>query len=188
MKQVTIEVPEGKKTEWREIDGLMTLVMVDEQAQDTRPVTERIKTVEDALRALGTPEEEIQGFFKKFEIFGKDVVAYMKLRVIAEALNEGWKPKFTTDEYRYYPWFYLYTKEEIENMDEDERKQLWLFGGGSNSGSGCGLASADSGYAWSYSHSHISARLAVKTDELAVYFGKQFIDIWADYVTMTSEE
>lgn len=31
------------------------------------PVTERIKTFEDALRELGTPEKEINGFFEKYE-------------------------------------------------------------------------------------------------------------------------
>lgn len=182
MKQVTIEVPEGKKTEWREVDGLMTLVLVNEQAQDTRPVTERIKTVEDALRALGTPEEDIPDFFNKFESLGNDVVAYMKLKVIAEALNEGWKPSFTVNEYRWYPWFVFYTKDEIDNMDEEERKRLWLFGGSSYYGSHCGLACSDSYYAWSPAASALSARLAVKSEELADYFGKQFIGIWADYV------
>ena len=60
--------------------------------------------------------------------------------------------------------------------------ELWLFGGNSNNGSYCGLASSDSSDAWSYSFAFISARLAVKSKELAVYFGKQFIEIWADYV------
>ena len=184
MKQVTIEVPEGKKTEWREVDGLMTLVMVDEQAQDTRPVTERIKTLEDALRELGTPEDEIPNFFKKYEGLGKDVVAYAKLRVIAEALNEGWKPSFTEDEYRYYPWFYLMTQEEIDSQSEEWKKshRLWLFGGLSYHGSSCGLAYSRSGRAWSHAYSALSARLAMKTEELAKYFGNQFIEIWADYV------
>ena len=182
MKQVTIEVPEGKKTEWREVDGLMTLVMVDEQAQDTRPVTERIKTVEDALRSLGTSEEDIPDFFNKFESLGNDVVVYMKLRVIAEALNEGWKPSFTVNEYRWYPWFVFYTKDEIHNMDKEERKRLWLIGGYSYDGSVCGLAYSGSSDAWSIANSNVSARLAVKSEELADYFGKQFIGIWADYV------
>lgn len=35
---------------------------------------------------------------------------------------------------------------------------------------------------WSHSSAYFSARLAVKSEELAIYFGKQFIDIWANYV------
>lgn len=112
----------------------------------------------------------------------------MKLRIIAAALNEQHEatldefPKFTTDEYRYYPWFYLYTQAEIDEMDEERKKSLWLFGGRSVNGAYCGLASANSNLAWSASGSDISARLAVKTEELAVYFGHQFRDIWAEYV------
>lgn len=139
------------------------------------PVTERIKTFEDALRELGTPEEEIEGFFDKYEGLGKDVIAYLKLRVIAEALNEGWKPQFTNEEYRWYPWFTFWTEEELKEKSERWKKDhaLWLFGGDSGLAASCGLAAA---------YSSISARLAVKSEELAVYFGKQFISIWADYV------
>lgn len=182
MKEITINVPDGKNVEWKEIDGKTVLVMIDEV--DERPVTERIKTLEDALRELGTPEDEIPNFFKKYEGLGKDVVAYAKLRVIAEALNEGWKPSFTEDEYRYYPWFYLMTQEEIDSQSEEWKKShsLWLFGGNSRYGSNCGLASSFSLRAWSFASSCLSARLAMKTEELAKYFGNQFIEIWADYV------
>lgn len=48
-KQITIPVPDGKRAEW--INGVLTLV--DEQKVDNRPVTERIKTFEDACNALG---------------------------------------------------------------------------------------------------------------------------------------
>ena len=50
-KKIEIEVPEGKKAEWQEIDGKTILVAVDEA--DKRPVTERIKTFEDAVLATG---------------------------------------------------------------------------------------------------------------------------------------
>ena len=60
--------------------------------------------------------------------------------------------------------------------------QLVMFGGASPYGVSCGLACVSSGSAWSNAFSNISARLAVKSEELADYFGKQFIGIWADYV------
>ena len=124
----------------------------------------------------------------------KDVVAYMKIRIIAAALNELHEstldefPKFTTDEYRWYPWFYLYTQGEIDKMDEEEKKKLWLFGGDSNNGANCGLAYAYSPGAWSGSDANFSARLAVKSEELAKYFGQQFIDIWSDYISLPHKE
>ena len=160
--------------------------MTDEK--DNRPVTERIKTVEDACNELGEENVLVQAYrTAEFNTSGNqndvsDVVAYLKLRVIAEALNEGWKPQFTHDETRYYPWFYFCTQEEIDKMDEEKKKKLWLFGGYSSDGACCGLAAADSDYAWSNSSASFSARLAVKSEALAKYFGQQFVDIWADYL------
>ena len=188
-KTIQIQVPEGKVAEWQEIDGKTILVAVDEV--DNRPVTERIKTFEDAVLATGMtlPFDDNQ-----LSYLPKDVVAYMKLGIIAAALNGLTEdtidefPKFTDDEYRYYPWFYLYTQEQIDNMDEEKKKSLWRFGGCSCYGANCGLAYADSDDAWSYSDADLSARLAVKSEALAKYFGQQFIDIWSDYVALPHKE
>ena len=191
-KKIEIEIPEGKVAEWKEINGVTTLVLVDEK--DNRPVTERIKTFEDACNELGEENVLVQAYrTAEFNTSGNqndvsDVVAYLKLRVIAEALNEGGEPQFTTDECRWYPWFYLYTQEEIDKMDEEKKKKLWLFGGNSDSGSYCGLAVEFSHCAWSTSVSYLSARLAVKSGALAKYFGQQFIDIWSDYVALPRKE
>ena len=184
-KKIEIELPEGKVAEWKEINGVTTLVLTDEK--DNRPVIERIKTFEDAVKATGMtlPFDDSQ-----LSYLPKDVVSYMKLRIIAAALNELHEatldefPEFTTDEYRWYPWFNLYTQEEIDNMGEEKKKKLWLFGGSSYDGAPCGLAYADSNCVWSYSGSSFSARLAVKSESLAKYFGQQFIDIWSDYVAL----
>ena len=186
MKEITIPVPEGKKAEW--INGVLTLV--DEETKDNRPVMERIKTLDDAINELGEDNPLVQAYKSvDFNTSGNsrdvmDVIAYLKLRIIVSALNEGWEPQFTTNEYRYYPYFYLYTKEELaEKSDEwKESHKLWLFGGSSNYGSKCGLACASSHDAWANSYSNRSARLALKSEELAIYCGKQFVDIWADYV------
>lgn len=182
-KKIEIEIPEGKVAEWKVINGVTTLVLVDEE--DNLPVTERIKTFEDAVMATGMklPFDDNQ-----LSCLPKDVVAYMKLRVIAAALNELHEttldefPKFTTDEYRWYPWFNLYKREDIDKIDEEGKKSLWMFGGNSSHGAYCGLAYASSAYAWPGSAARVSARLAVKSEELAKYFGQQFIDIWADYM------
>ena len=189
-KKIEIEVPEGKVAEWKVINGVSALVLIDEA--DNRPVTERIKTFEDACNELGEENVLVQAYrTAEFNTSGNqndvsDVFAYLKLRVIAEALNEGWEPQFTTDEYRWYPWFYLYTQEEIDKMDEEKKKKLWLWGGGSDNGANCVLASASSHNAWSSSHAYCSARLSVKSEVLAKYFGQQFIDIWTDYLICKS--
>ena len=190
MKEVTIAVPDGKRAEW--VNGVLTLV--DEAQKDNRPVMERIKTFEDACAELGNDHPAVMAYKELLSIatredflveyFGKDVVTYLKLRIIAAALNEGWEPQFTEDEYRWYPWFTLWTEEELKEKSEEWKAdhKLWLFGGSSLSGSNCGLAYSSSDSAWAYSNANYSARLAVKSEELADYFGKQFIDIWADYV------
>lgn len=151
-------------------------------AQD---IKDRVKTFTDALRVLGTPEELISDdFFKEQEKLGEDVVAMLKLRVIAEALNEGWRPKFEKgDECRYYPWFYIYTKEKYEELDEDEKKKCRVVGrSGSYASAFGGVVYAGAGYASSYSYANLGSRLAFKTRELAEYCGKQFIDIWEKFL------
>lgn len=188
-KKIEIEIPEGKVAEWKEINGVTTLVLTEEK--DNRPVTERIKTFEDAVNATGMklPLDDNQ-----LSCLPKDVVAYMKLRIIAAALNGLTEdtldefPKFTTDEYRYNPWFYLYTQEEIDNMDEEKKKKLWRFRVYSINGSDCVLAYANSHCTWSNELPSFSVRIAVKSKELAEYFGNQFIDIWADYVALPRNE
>lgn len=150
-------------------------------AQD---IKDRVKTFTDALRVLGTPEELISDdFFKEQEKLGEDVVAMLKLRVIAEALNEGWRPKFDGDECRFYPWFYIYTKKEYEELDEDEKKECRVVGRSSNgAGAYGGVACASAHNASSYSGTSRGSRLAFKTRELAEYCGKQFIEIWEKWL------
>lgn len=194
-KTIQIQIPEGKVAEWKEINGVTTLVMVDEI--DNRPVTERIKTFEDARKEVGRlaegGNEALANLLCDYEsnadnILTKSTLAYMKLCIIAAALNEGFEPHFTKDEYRWYPWLYLYTQEEIDKMDKEKKKKLWLFGGSSAFCASCGLASAYSSDASSVSSASLSARLAVKSEALAKYFGQQFIDIWSDYVALPHKD
>lgn len=154
-----------------------------------KDIKDRVKTFEDACRELGNDHplviqyklynEQMKGNFDYME----DLTSYFKLRIITAALNEGWEPQFTKDEYRWYPWYNLYTQEEIDRMDEDEKKEvgLLLWGGSALYGSLCGLASAASYVAWSYSSSFFGSRLAFKSEELATYAGKQFIKIYANF-------
>lgn len=188
-KTIQIEVPSGKKAEWQEVDGKTVLVMVDEK--DNRPVTERIKTFEDACNELGEDNLMVRVYQTLIardgkteqslaEWMGKDVVAFLKLRIITEALNEGWHPKFTEDEYRYYPWFYIYTKEEYDNFSEEEKRRCV--------GRAVSNANANGGLVFALTYPQCGIRFAFSTKELAEYAGKQFIDIWADFVFDNSLE
>lgn len=193
-KTIQIEVTADKKAEWQEVDGKTVLVMVDEK--DNRPVTERIKTFEDACNELGEDHPMVSvydalvtranGEQSLAEWMGKDVVAFLKLRIITEALNEGWHPKFTEDEYRYYPWFYIYTKEEYDNFSE-EKKRRCVGRASVSAHAGGGLVYAYANHALSNSYTFAGARLAFSNRDLAEYAGKQFIDIWADFVYEISD-
>ena len=154
------------------------------------PVTERIKTFEDAIDELGKDHPLVQQWKafaglsgNGFDKDNADLCAYYKLRIITAALNEGWQPKFMEEEYRYYPWFYLYTKDECERLDEDEKESCRVVGrSGSYADADGGVAYAYASYASSYSSTHSGARLAFKSRELAEYAGEQFIDFWADFL------
>ena len=178
MKKIEIEIPEGKCAKW--VNGVLTLV--DEKPKD---ITECIKTFEDACEALGNEHPlviEYKIISGAYDITD-DLFAYLKLCIICEALNEGWKPAFDKDECRYYPWFYIYTKEEYEKLDEDEKKACRVVGRSlSNLIAIDGLVVASAHYASSNLNLYFGSRLAFKTRELAEYCGKQFIDIWADFL------
>ena len=181
-KEITIPVPDGKRAEW--INGVLTLV--DEQKVENRPVTERIKTLDDACNALGdehplVTQYRLTAAAYKGDPMTEDFIAYLKLRIIVAAFNEGWEPKFTEDEYRYFPWFYFYTKEEYDKLD-DEEKGRCVLRSGYNTYSGVGFVSCSAHYGASFSSTSFGSRLAFRTRELAVYAGRQFTEEWADFM------
>lgn len=151
-----------------------------EETFKPKDVTERIKTFEDACKELGI--EAGKWLQDRAELgFEPDVIAYMKLRIICAALNEGWIPQFISGERRYYPWFWLYTEQEIQDMDEEEKIDRHLTPTGDYRTGYAGFASAHSHDAPSSTTAYIGSRLCLKSAALAVYCGKQFIDIWADF-------
>lgn len=162
-----------------------------------KDIKDRIKTFDDACNALG----EDNPLVLLYDVFQNeiattesrnddaDVLAYLKLRIIAAALNEGWKPEFTEDEVRWYPWFWLYTKDEWNRLDEGVKKFGRVLGRSSYYGLVYGgLACAYASYASSGSYTNNGSRLAFKSEELAEYCGKQFVDIWIDFLIGGNEE
>lgn len=113
-----------------------------------------IKTFEDACVSLNLNPETILPDFSLFPFHHqKAMVAHSKLIIIAEALNEGWKPDWSNGKWdKYYPWF---------DMED--------------SASG-GFSYDDYGY-W-YTLSAVSSRLCFKSRELAEYAGKTFQSIY----------
>ncbi len=114
-------------------------------------VTARIKTFEDACKELGIDVSSI----KQGEL-SKDEYAYIKLKIIAKALNEGWTPDWTnSNEYKHYPWF-------------DLSKGVSGF-------------SYNVSIHW-YTSTNAASRLCFKSSELAKFAGTQFVEIYKDYI------
>ena len=140
-----------------------------------KPITERIKTFTDAVDELGSEHPLVKQYMAANgnESFTRNTIAYIKLQIVAAALNEGWFPYLQRKEKRWYPYYKIYAGDEIDDIFPDA---TYLFG------ASCGLAFVDSLNAWSLAASGLSARLAVKSEEISDYFGNQFIDIWVEYL------
>lgn len=158
--------------------------------KDDRPITERIKSFEDAYEELKRRQAEgdksVTNLIDDWDDFNSeaadhDILAFFKLRIICAALNEGWMPKFTEDESRWYPWHWLYTQEEIDRMEAKEKKEGCMMQTTDYVTEYAGFAYARSHHAPSHTSAYFGSRLCLKNSELATYCGRQFIDLWADF-------
>lgn len=158
-----------------------------EETFKPKDIMERVKTFEDACRELGEDHPFVRsynGYANNIHENNKndtDILAYLKLRIICAALNEGWEPQFTEDEWRYYPWFTLWTEDELSEKSDEWKTDRHLISTGEYQTDYAGLVSANSANAPSTANANIGSRLCLKSDTLAVYCGKQFINIWADF-------
>ena len=152
----------------------------------TKGITERVKTFEDACNVLGDDHPLVTQYSLTAATFKgdpktEDLIAYLKLRIITAALNEGWEPQFTVDECRYYPVFELYTKNELNEMSDDKKRRVAgrVY---HNSSAGGYLVFAYAGIVPSFSCCSVGSQLVLKTLELAEYAGRQFIELYADFM------
>lgn len=121
-------------------------------AEKELQITEQIKSFADAMKATGRPD--VPSFSEAPEDMRAYFQAQYQMLVIAEALNEGWKPDWDNDdELKWRPWFWM---------------------------SSSGFAFCDSYYDDSTASAGSSSHLCFKTAALAEYAAKQFIDIWKE--------
>lgn len=121
-------------------------------------ITDRVKTYEDACDVLGIQQHNFLCSEDDPHGDNASVVAFQKLTTIVRALNEGWQPDWSNSgQYKYYPWF----KANV---------------------SGSGLSF--DGYDVWYSNTDVGSRLAFKNSELAAYAGKQFNDLYNQFLTI----
>ena len=111
-----------------------------------------IKTFEDACKKLGI---NVINFNNEHSNYKKHVLAFEKLTIIFEAINDGWKADFSNpNEAKYNPWF---------QWDESS-----------------GFSFRNSFFIQSISD--VSSLLSTNTREKSDYIGKQFIDIYDDFL------
>lgn len=111
------------------------------------------------------------------------IVALMKLETISRALwgrNFQPKPDGEGSKVYWYPWFALWTKKEVEDMNPEQRGALVSAGAGGGATAGFGCLTADGRS--SLANAPLGFRLCQETEEKAKYFGQQFIELWAEYL------
>ena len=117
-------------------------------------IMDRVKTYEDACKELGRQPYNVDSLMKLG--LTKNDIAYQKMVVIVEALNEGWKPDVcNSDVERWYQWF-------------------------KPNGSPSSFAFDVSSCAYEIAFAGSGSRLALKSEQLASYCGKQFLELWKE--------
>lgn len=169
---------------------------VDFNPKNNRPVEERIKTFEDAVQALGEEHPFVRAYngyathIHEADKNDTDVLAFLKLRIVTAALNEGWEPEFSEEECRWYPWFVIYYPDELAEKSKEWKAARTIVpldnyrvvGRSSNNSGACGgLVYAVASDASSSSSTDNGSRLAFKTEALANYAARQFATLWADF-------
>ena len=167
---------------------------VFEAAKPTLDDYKTIRTYEDACEALGeTPilsENRKKVLCAKFpdhydfrQNMPNHIIALMKLETISRALwgrNFQPKPDGEGSKVYWYPWFALWTKKEVEDMNPEQRGAL--LSAHAYHGALAGFGYLDTYSRSSYAHAYIGFRLCQETEEKAKYFGQQFIELWAEYL------
>lgn len=125
-----------------------------------KDITERIKSIDDAVEELGGNDVEVIELFKLQKAgITSHILKQQMAVVIIKALNEEWVPDWSdSSQYKYFAWFKM------------------------GSSSGVGFSCGD--YVFWSSNSAVGSRLALKSSSLAKYAGTQFTGIFKDFMTI----
>lgn len=137
-----------------------------------------IRSYEDACEALGESLD-----VEKLVAAGvpAHIIAQMKLEHICKALWGGenkCQPTADGSKVWWYPVMALWTPNEISNMSDDERGALLSANAYDGADAGFGYLYASNRSSWTIAYG--AFRLCLDTEEKAEYFGKQFVELWAE--------
>lgn len=142
-----------------------------------------IHSYEDALEALGEKSPNLEEMEKAG--VPKHIIALIKLETISRAL---WgrtfqpTPDAEGNNWYYYPWFALWTKEEIEDRKDEFLKNGALLSGAADHGANAGFGCLTAHFRSSDANAPVGFRLCQENETKAKYFGKEFIKLWAEYL------
>ncbi|HLN56103.1 MAG TPA: hypothetical protein VK207_08925 [Bacteroidales bacterium] len=111
-----------------------------------------IKTFEDACKALDVDPDAVCS-----DSDTRDEAAYKKLKVIIQAINQGWSPDWNnTNQRKWWPWFTL------------------------SSGFGFSV----SAYRYGYSGASVGSRLCFESESKSDYCARQFLNLYEEFLTI----
>jgi len=123
-------------------------------------VNEDVKDFEAALAMLERKDDDLQIIHNATHPHARALRAIIKLMTIAEAWNkaDNFVPDFSNrNQYKWFPWFTYDTNT-------------------------AGFVSANTTHTATNASANIGSRLCFKSEKRAIQFGKQFIDLWNDFL------
>ena len=191
-KEVQAAFSAAKSEETKQV---LTALFGQQKMKPTLDNYKTIKTYEDACEALNLAPiysdlakdadraicqySEAQRQYGHIMNLPKHILSLMKLEIISRALwGRKWKPEPDTDSSKqfYYPCFALWTKVELNGLNEEQKSAILPIVVDNNKTAGFGYW-----YSTTISSSN-TFRLCQETTEKAEYFGRQFIELWAEYL------
>ena len=140
-------------------EAIERLTAIEEETKQLRKIIEKADMPKNIMELVKTFEDacEVLGIEVTFnENDTKDEIAYKKLKIVFKALNEGWVLDWSnSNEVKYYPYF----KMSPFGFDDTH------YGG------------------WD-TCSNAGSRLCGKTDTIAEYAGRQFEDLYRDFMCL----
>lgn len=142
-----------------------------------------IKTFEDACKRLGISSNPLLvDSLGDTEAF-LQANAFYRLLIIQKAMNNG--VLRDEDGWSYYPYWVLYSKEEMKSMSEEEKqrkgiKQL-LFCADAYATESAGVRCAVADHLGDSTHADFGFPLCFNSEEAAIYVANQFEDLFLQY-------
>jgi hypothetical protein len=147
-KEITIKAPDGYVID-QEKSTSTNIVFKLNSVFDYK----NIKSFEDACKYLNINISEL--WFLNNDFVPKHIISELKLEIIYKAINNGWIPDFTNNQYKYAPYFTVFASGLV---------YYYLY---------CDV---------NYFSASSGCRLCTYNNEIAEYIGKTFIDLYKDYL------